>query len=202
MNAPAIGSSPCSQCFSGRCQPRGRTMSTAVFSLSRYALPSGVSCVSVRRTACIRFAWPSIRLAQVGHSESSKSAMKTFAPEFSALMTILRSGGPVISTRRSSRSAGIAPIFQSASRSACVSSGKSGNAPASNCRCSAARRASSSSRSCEKRSASSLTKPIASGVRTSPEAAGAPPRAVVVLEGSSGSTGNSLIFQCVQRRLP
>ncbi len=25
MNAPAIGSSPFSQCFSGRCQPRGRT---------------------------------------------------------------------------------------------------------------------------------------------------------------------------------
>ena len=34
--------------------------------------------------------------------------MKTLAPELSALMTILRSGGPVISTRRSRRSCGIA----------------------------------------------------------------------------------------------
>ena len=33
--------------------------------------------------------------------------MNTFAPEFRALMTILRSTGPVISTRRSRRSAGI-----------------------------------------------------------------------------------------------
>jgi hypothetical protein len=38
--------------------------------------------------------------------ESSKSAMNTLAPEFSALMIILRSTGPVISTRRSCRSAG------------------------------------------------------------------------------------------------
>jgi hypothetical protein len=33
--------------------------------------------------------------------ESSKSAMKPLAPELSALMTSLRSVGPVISTRRS-----------------------------------------------------------------------------------------------------
>ena len=37
---------------------------------------------------------------------SSKSAMNTLAPELSALITILRSTGPVISTRRSARSAG------------------------------------------------------------------------------------------------
>jgi hypothetical protein len=37
----------------------------------------------------------------VGELESSKSAMNPFAPEFSALMTILRDVGPVISTRRS-----------------------------------------------------------------------------------------------------
>ena len=54
-----------------------------------------------------RLAWPSIMFAQVGEEASSKSAMNTFAPEFSALMIILRSTGPVISTRRSSRSAGI-----------------------------------------------------------------------------------------------
>ena len=34
--------------------------------------------------------------------ESSKSAIQTLAPEFSALMVIFRSTGPVISTRRSS----------------------------------------------------------------------------------------------------
>jgi len=45
--------------------------------------------------------------------ESSKSAIYTLAPEFKALMIILRSTGPVISTRRSSRSFGIGATFQS-----------------------------------------------------------------------------------------
>ena len=39
--------------------------------------------------------------------------MNTFAPELSALMTILRSTGPVISTRRSIRSAGIGATVHS-----------------------------------------------------------------------------------------
>ena len=39
--------------------------------------------------------------------------MKTFAPEFSALMTIFLSAGPVISTRRSSRSGGIGATVHS-----------------------------------------------------------------------------------------
>ena len=43
---------------------------------------------------------------QVGAFESSKSAMKTDAPQFMALMTIFRSTGPVISTRLSCRSFG------------------------------------------------------------------------------------------------
>ena len=47
-----------------------------------------------------------MQLNQVGEFESSKSAMNTRAPEFSALITILRSTGPVISTRRSAISAG------------------------------------------------------------------------------------------------
>src|SRR5688572_27569024 len=120
-----------------------------------------------RRTARIRLAWPSIRLAQVGHNESSKSAMKTFAPELSALMTILRSGGPVISTRRSSRSCGIAATRHSAARNSLVSAGKSGSLPSSNSRCSAARRASRRVRSLPKRAARSFTNPIAAGVSTS-----------------------------------
>ena len=67
----------------------------------------------VPRTASRRLTWPSTRLSQVGAFESSKSAMKTFAPELSALMIILRSTGPVISTRRSTRSAGSGATVQS-----------------------------------------------------------------------------------------
>ena len=54
-----------------------------------------------------RLAWPSIVPVQVGECESSKSAMYTLAPEFMALMTIFRSTGPVISTRRSCKSRGM-----------------------------------------------------------------------------------------------
>ena len=78
--------------------------------------PRGVVSERSRRTARIRLACPSTRLAQVGHNESSKSAMKTLAPEFSALMTILRSGGPVISTRRSRGPAGSRATRHSAAR--------------------------------------------------------------------------------------
>ena len=46
-------------------------------------------------------------------------------------MIILRSTGPVISTRRSCRSAGIGATFQSPSRMAAVSARKSGVSPAS-----------------------------------------------------------------------
>ena len=70
-------------------------------------------------------------LAKTGEVASSKSAMNTFAPEFSALTIILRSTGPVISTRRSRRSAGIGATFQSPSRMARVSGRKSGVSPAS-----------------------------------------------------------------------
>ena len=85
-------------------------------------------------------------LAKTGEEASSKSAMKTLAPELSALTIILRSTGPVISTRRSSRSAGIGATFQSPSRTDFVSARKSGARPASNSFCRSIRRASSSSR--------------------------------------------------------
>jgi hypothetical protein len=75
-----------------------------------------------------RLSWPSSMLAQVGVLASSKSAMNTLAPEFSALMIILRSTGPVISTRRSWMSAA---AVQSASRIDFVSARKSGFQPAS-----------------------------------------------------------------------
>ena len=61
---------------------------------------------SSARCASIMFCWPSTRFDQVGEFASSKSAMKTLAPELSALITIFRSVGPVISTRRSWRSGG------------------------------------------------------------------------------------------------
>ena len=44
------------------------------------------------------------------------SAMNTLAPEFSALIIILRSTGPVISAQRQLRSAGVGATFQSPSR--------------------------------------------------------------------------------------
>ena len=78
-------------------------------------------------------------LCQVGQLASSKSAMKVEAPELSALITILRSVGPVISTRRSSRSFGCGAIFQSASRIVFRLRQEIGRLPASNSFCRAAR---------------------------------------------------------------
>ena len=76
-----------------------------------------------RRTrSCRRSASIEVGLAadhgcvHVGELASSKSAMKPRAPEFSALMTILRSVGPVISTRRSASAGGAGATRQSPSR--------------------------------------------------------------------------------------
>ena len=80
-----------------------------------------------RVTASRRLICPRTTLSQVGVSESSQSAMNTRAPELSALMIILRSVGPVISTRRSARSAGVTVTRQSLSRTARVSGRKSGS---------------------------------------------------------------------------
>ena len=88
----------------------------AARSPSRYDLPSGESNASVPRTASISAACPPTTFAQVGDSASSRSAMNTRAPELSALIIIFGSAGPVISTRRSSRSAGAGATVQSASR--------------------------------------------------------------------------------------
>ena len=143
---PDIGLPSTRQCLSTRCQPRGRTSSTAVFSASAYFLPSGLVNPIVPSIASRRLIWPSILFCQVGEFESSKSAMKTFAPEFSALMTILRSTGPVISTRRSSRSFGIGATVHSFARISAVSAGKSGSAPPSISACTFTRAASRSTR--------------------------------------------------------
>ena len=57
-----------------------------------------------------------MQFSHVGEFASSKSAMKTFAPELRPLITILRSTGPVISTRRSAISSGNGATRQSDSR--------------------------------------------------------------------------------------
>ena len=84
--------------------------------------------------------------AQVGVELSSQSAMNTLAPELSALMIILRSTGPVISTRRSRMSFGSGATCQSPARTAAVSSRKSGVQPPSIFAWISLRRASSSRR--------------------------------------------------------
>ena len=109
------GSPSTSWCRSTRCQPRGRISSVAISSFSRYVL-SGVSSEISRADASLTFRWPSTTFSHVGELASSKSAMKTRAPELSALIIILRSTGPVISQRRSRRSAGAGATRQSPSR--------------------------------------------------------------------------------------
>ncbi len=109
--------------------------------------------------------WPWMLLSQRGVLASSKSAMNTLAPELSALMTILRSTGPVISTRRSAMSAGYGAQVQSASRTARVSARKSGSTPASSSAWRVARRASSSLRRPPNARCSFAAKATASGVR-------------------------------------
>ena len=102
---PEIGSPSTSTCRSGRCQPRGRISIVAISSFSRYDF-SGVSSEIVRRTASETLRCPSTTFVHVGEFASSKSAMKTRAPELNALIIIFRSTGPVISQRRSCRSGG------------------------------------------------------------------------------------------------
>src|SRR5690625_508865 len=178
-------------CFSSRCQPRGRTSSTACSSngRSRYCLPPP-SKARVPRTASRRARWPAKRLSQVGAVESSKSAMKQLAPELSALITIFGSTGPVISTRRSRRASGRGATRQSRSRRARVSSRKSGASPASKRAWRLTRAASSSRRRWSKfrcrlvrnaQAAGSSRSVVSSRRRTRPE-----------VGLSSGETGTSL----------
>src|SRR5579863_2517471 len=93
--------------------------------------------------------------------------MKTFAPEFRALIIILRSAGPVISTRRSCKSAGMGAMLQSLFRMCSVSGRKSGILPPSISACRCALRCRSSSRRSAKARTSVATKLSASGVNIS-----------------------------------
>ena len=101
---------------------------------SRASRRARSACPRARRTRgapgrVAHAACPATTFAQVGDSASSRQHMNTLAPELSALMTILASAGPVISTRRSSRSRGVLATAHSASRSSRVSSGKDGRSP-------------------------------------------------------------------------
>jgi hypothetical protein len=155
-------------CFSGRCQPRGRTTSVAISSDRRYPFPSSLTNSIFRTTASVRLTCPPTMFSQVGALASSKSAMNTLAPELSALMIIFRSVGPVISTRRSARSGGGGATFQlSSSRMLRVCSRKSGISPARMRSCRSARLRKSSPRVPSNSRCSPARKPSASSVSTS-----------------------------------
>src|SRR3954452_12086131 len=116
--------------------------------------------------AALRFSCPWMMLCHVGEFESSKSVMNPSAPELSALMTIFASVGPVISTRRCSRSGGGGATCHSPSRISRVSGRNSSVPPSSSLRWRSRRAASSSRRRPSKRRWSSATNVIASSVST------------------------------------
>src|ERR1051325_2709680 len=144
-------------------------MSVAVLGFSAYCFSAAANAI-VPATASRRLISPSMVFRQVGEFESSKSAMETCAPEFSALITILRSTGPVISTRRSIRSRGIGATRQSAPRTSAVLGRKVGRAPASNSRWRATRRFNKSRRRGSNRRARSATNCSAGSDRISAKA--------------------------------
>src|SRR5215217_7728060 len=115
--------------------------------------------------ASFMLSWLSSMLCQVGQLASSKSAIQQLAPELSAFMVILRSGGPVSSTRLSCRSSGIGAIFQSPSLTSLVSGRKSGISPALILSCRSARFSRSSTTLPLYSRESFATKATASGVR-------------------------------------
>ncbi len=137
-------------------------------SVSRYSLPLSAVKSMRRSMASIRVSWPWTMFSQVGEVASSKSAIHTWAPELRALTAIRRSGGPVISTRRSVRpGAGRATCQSGSVRIDLVAREKSSGVPP---RSRAERRRRSVSRSkrrAAKAASSRAMKSRASGVRTS-----------------------------------
>src|SRR5690606_10737548 len=121
-----------------------------------------------RSIASARLRCDPITLDQLGVEESSMSANQHFAPELSALTVILRSHGPVISTRRSSRpGASGATDQERSSRIAAVSGRKLGSSPLAIWVRRSCRRCRSSWRRPTKARWSSARKSSASGVRIS-----------------------------------
>ena len=96
--------------------------------------------------------------------------MKTRAPELRALIIILASAGPVISTRRSSKSAGAGATVQSLARTSRVPGRKSGRSPASRAAWRSTPALEQVDRACgPNRRCRSATKASASSVRTRSE---------------------------------
>jgi hypothetical protein len=109
------------------------------------------------RTASTRLTWPPTMFCQVGELASSKSAIKARAPELSALITILRLVGPVISTRRSWSASGTGATAKS-SGAATNSSVPPASSSAWRCsRASSRARRVSSSSSCSRPTSSSAS---------------------------------------------
>ena len=96
--------------------------------------------------------------------------MKTSAPELNALIIILRSTGPVISTWRFCRSSGVEATFHSPLRTFAVSGRNSNEAPADSLRYRSARFCSSSCRRDSKARCSSSTKASAGLEKTTSDA--------------------------------
>src|SRR3954463_1963640 len=138
-------------------------------------------------------------LFQLGVLASSKSAMKTLAPELSALMSILRSVGPVISTRRSVRSASSATRHEVSSRISLVSSRKSSLPVSAACWRRCWRRAGSASPVLPNLRCRSVTNAIASGVSTSSKRSPVPPMTFASLPDIYPSSSCRRPLSCVRR---
>ena len=122
----------------------------------------------VRSRASFRLSWPVIMLSHSGVLASSKSASHTLAPEFSALIVIFFSVGPVISTRRStSPGAGAATRHEGSSRIPAVSGRKSSIAPRDSSACRRRRAASASNRRGASSACRAAMRSMACGVRIS-----------------------------------
>ncbi len=107
-------------------------------------------------------------MSHSGVLASSKSASHTFAPEFSALIVIFLSVGPVISTRRSTRpGAGSATRQDRSSRMSLVFTRKSSVPPSASARCRSCLAASSSLRRSLSSRCKVATRRSASSVRIS-----------------------------------
>src|SRR5208282_783442 len=120
----------------------------------------------------------------VGEWASSKSAMKTRAPELRALMIIFRSTGPVISTLRSVRSAGAGGTDHASDRIPSVSRGNSGRPPAERILWNSPRCERSSLRRFSNWRSNATRKSTAAGLSTSSPRRGRRPEIRTVRSGS------------------
>ena len=149
-----------------------------------YSRPSSVTKSASSRIASNRMSWASMTLRQVGAVASSRSAIQTDAPEFSALTVIFRVAGPVISHRRSvSPGAGGATRQVGSSRTHSVSGPKFGFSPAEMRRARSRRALSSSARRPANSPSSRATKASAAGVRIWSNRGCMVPRTVGVVPG-------------------